>query len=75
MNQEKVYTSSDGKQTLMKDMEFTHLSNALSKKYREVFESTDEEDFNKRINIINDIKEEMYKRINKFHEESFKKGE
>ena len=73
--EEKYYVSSDGKKTLMKDMEYTHLSNSLAKKYREIFESTDEEDFNKRLNDINDIKEEIYKRINKFREESYKKGE
>lgn len=73
--EEKYYVSSDGKKTLMKDMEYTHLSNSLAKKYREIFESTDEEDFNKRLNDINDIKEEIYKRINKFYEESYKKGE
>ncbi len=73
--EEKYYISSDGKKTLMKDMEYTHLSNSLAKKYREIFESADEEDFNKRLNDINDIKEEIYKRINKFHEESYKKGE
>lgn len=73
--EEKYYVSSDGKKTLMKDMEYTHLSNSLAKKYREIFESADEEDFNKRLNDINDIKEEIYKRINKFHEESYKKGE
>lgn len=73
--EEKYYVSSDGKKTLMKDMEYTHLSNSLAKRYREIFESIDEEDFNKRLNDINDIKEEIYKRINKFREESYKKGE
>ena len=73
--EEKYYVSSDGKKTLMKYMEYTHLSNSLAKRYREIFESIDEEDFNKRLNDINDIKEEIYKRINKFREESYKKGE
>ena len=69
----KYYTSSDGKQTPLKDMEYTHLSNSLAKKYREIFDSMDEEDFNERLNVINDIKEEMYSRINRFHDEKFKK--
>lgn len=69
----KYYTSSDGKKTPMKDVEFTHLSNSLAKRYRELFNSTNEEEFNNRINDINDIKEEMYSRINKFHEEKIKK--
>lgn len=67
----KYYRSSTGELTPMKDMEFTHLSNALSKRYREVFETLDEEQFNNKINEINDIKEEMYSRINKFHDDKF----
>ena len=49
-------------------MEFTHLSNGLAKRYREIFNSTNKDDFSKRLEEINDIKEEMYKRINDFNE-------
>lgn len=73
--EEKYYTRSNGERILMKDVEYTHLSNSLAKKYREIFESSDKEDFNRRINEINDIKEEMYKRINKYHDETLNKGE
>lgn len=72
--EEKYYTSSSGVRTPMSKVEYTHLSNSLAKKYREIFESVDEDDFNNRLNDINDIKEEMYRRINKFHEESLKGG-
>lgn len=64
----KYYTRSNGEKIPMKDVEFTHLSNGLAKKYREVFESTNREDFSKRLNEINDIKEEMYSRINTFYD-------
>lgn len=64
----KYYTRSNGEKIPMKDVEFTHLSNGLAKKYREVFESTDKEEFSKRLNEINDIKEEMYSRINTFYD-------
>lgn len=66
--EEKYYVASDGTKTPMKDMEFTHLSNGLAKRYREIFESTDKDDFAKRLQDINDIKEEMYRRINDFNE-------
>lgn len=65
---EKYYVASDGTKTPMKDMEFTHLSNGLAKRYREIFESTDKDDFARRLQDINDIKEEMYRRINDFNE-------
>lgn len=71
----KYYTLSDGKKTPLKDVETTHLINGLAKRYRELFNSENEEDFNTRINEINDIKEETYSRINKFHDENIKKGE
>lgn len=67
-NKEKYYVASDGTKTPMKDMEFTHLSNGLAKRYREIFESTDKDDFARRLQDINDIKEEMYRRINDFNE-------
>lgn len=69
----KYYTSSDGKKTPLKDVETTHLINGLAKRYRELFSAQNEDDFNSRINEINDIKEETYSRINKFHDEKIKK--
>ena len=74
-NNIKYYVSSNGTKTPLKDVEFTHLSNGLAKRYREIFESIDEDDFSKRLNDINDIKEEIYARINKYHDEKFTKGE
>lgn len=69
----KYYTSSNGTKTPIREVEYTHLSNSLAKKYREIFDSLDEDDFNERLNVINDIKEEMYFRINNFYDEKFKK--
>ena len=69
MKQEKYYTRSNGEQIPMKDVEFTHLSNGLAKKYREIFESTNKDEFSKKLEEINAIKEEIYKRINKFNDE------
>ena len=66
---DKYYTISNGEQILMKDVEFTHLSNGMAKKYRELFESENKDDFAKRLNEINDIKEEIHGRINKFYDE------
>ncbi len=65
---DKYYTSSDGKKTLMKDVEFTHLSNGLAKRYRDIFNVTNKDEFSKKLEEINDIKEEIHKRINTFNE-------
>lgn len=64
----KYYVSSDGTKTLMKDIEFTHLSNGLAKKYRDIFNSNNKDEFATKLQEINDIKEEIYKRINEFND-------
>lgn len=64
----KYYISSDGTQTPIEEVEFTHLSNGLAKKYRDIFTSTNKDDFSKKLKEINDIKEEIYKRINEFND-------
>lgn len=62
----KYYVSSKGEKTPIKDVEFTHLSNGLAKKYRDVFESKTKDEYFDKINEINDIKEEIYRRLNDF---------
>ena len=68
MENKKYYVSSDGTKTLMKDVEFTHLSNGLAKKYRDIFNSNNKDEFATKLQEINDIKEEIYKRINEFND-------
>lgn len=68
MENKKYYVASDGTKTLMSDMEYTHLSNGLAKRYRDIFNSTNKDEFAQKLQEINDIKEEMYKRINDFND-------
>lgn len=68
MLEEKYYTSSDGTRTLLKDVESTHLINGFSKKVRTIFEVTSIDEYYQKLNEINDIKEEIYKRLNVFSE-------
>lgn len=65
---DKYYVSSDGKKTLMKDVEFTHLSNGLAKRYRDIFNATNKDEFSQKLQEIDDIKEEIHRRINTFNE-------
>ena len=65
---DKFYTRSNGEQILMKDVEFTHLSNGMAKKYRELFEAESKDAFFKKLQEINDIKEEIHGRINKYYD-------
>lgn len=69
MNQEKkYYKRSNGEMVEISTLETTHLINSLSKKYRELFDSQNKTDFGKRLNEINDLKEDLYRRFNEFNE-------
>lgn len=67
-NEVKYYKSSDGTQIEMGKVETTHLSNGYAKKYRDIFTSTNKDDFAKRTQELKDVQEEMYKRLNIFYE-------
>ena len=64
----KYYTRSNGEQVEISTIETTHLTNAIAKKYRELFESTSKDDYSKRLNEINDLKEDLYRRFNDYYE-------
>lgn len=66
--EKKYYTRSNGEKIEISTMETTHLTNSLAKKYRELFESTNKNDYSKRLAEINDLKEDLYKRFNTFYE-------
>lgn len=65
----KYYTNSKGETIDVSTLEGVHLNNALAKKYRELFESTNKEEFARRLEEVNNLKEEVHTRINKFYEE------
>lgn len=63
-----TYTNHSGEVIQVNTLETTHLTNALAKKMREVFEAENKDVAYKMINEINALKEEVYKRINEFVE-------
>lgn len=64
----KYYTNSAGEQIDVSTLETTHLINALSKKYREVFDSKNKDEFTNKTDELNGLKEELYSRFNNFNE-------
>lgn len=66
--EKKYYTRSNGEQVEISTMETTHLTNSLAKKYRELFESSNKDDYSKRLGEINDLKEDLYRRFNEFYD-------
>lgn len=63
-----MYTNSEGKSVDVTTLHSSHLINALAKKMNEIFNATNHEDFNKMLHEIDALKEEYYKRLNKFVE-------
>lgn len=65
----KYYKRSNGELVDISTMETTHLLNSLNKDFRTLFESRNKNEYEERMNEINNLKEEVYKRFNKFREE------
>lgn len=64
-----MYTNSEGISVDVTTLETTHLINALGKKMREIFNSTNRIEYASMLMQINALKEEYFKRLNKFTEE------
>lgn len=64
-----MYTNSEGISVDVTTLETTHLINALGKKMREIFNSTNRIEYTSILMQINALKEEYFKRLNKFTEE------
>ena len=67
----KMYTSSNGTKTPMVQVHSEHLINGLAKRYKEIFTVETVEDYNDKLNEINDIKEEIYNRMGAFYTAKF----
>ncbi len=66
--EKKYYVNSAGEAVEIATLETTHLKNALAKKMEGLFSSENKNDFSKRLQEVNDLKDEYYARINKFYE-------
>lgn len=64
----KYYIRSNGERVDLSTMDTTHVKNAMAKKMEELFDSKDKDDFSKRLEEVNDLKNEYFARVNKFYE-------
>ena len=67
-NKAKYYVRSNGEKVELSTMETTHVKNAMAKKMEELFSSTSKDDFSKKLEEVNDLKNEYFARVNKFYE-------
>lgn len=68
MENKKYYTNTAGESVEIATLETTHLKNALAKKMEGLFSSQNKDDFSKKLQEVNDLKDEYYSRVNKFYE-------
>lgn len=68
MENKKYYTNSSGESIDISTLETTHLLNALNKKQREIFNSTNKDDVSKELQEIKNLKEEYYRRFNEWYD-------
>jgi hypothetical protein len=68
MENKKYYTNSKGEKVEVSTLETTHLKNAMTKKMEDLFYVESKDEFSKKLEEVNNLKEEYYKRINQFYE-------
>lgn len=68
MEDKKYYTNSSGEKVEIATLETTHLKNAMAKKMEGLFSSVNKTDFSEKLKEVNDLKDEYYKRVNKFYD-------
>lgn len=68
MKNKKYYVRENGEKIELSTMNTTHLKNAMAKKMEELFSSENKDDFSQKLNEVNDLKEEYFKRLNQFYE-------
>lgn len=70
-----MYVSSDGTQKNVSTLNSEYIINAINKCQREIFNSQNMDDYNKYINNINILREELDKRIDLFVKENINSWE
>lgn len=68
MGNKKYYTNSKGEKVDVSTLETTHLKNAMAKKMEDLFSTTTKDEFSKKLEEVNNLKDEYHKRINEFYE-------
>jgi len=68
METKKYYTNSKGEKVDVSTLETTHLKNAMAKKMEDLFSTTTKDEFSKKLEEVNNLKDEYHKRINEFYE-------
>lgn len=67
-NNKKYYTRSNGEKVDISTMNTEHILNALGKKQREIFNSTNKDEASKMLQEINDLKEGYYAKLNEWYD-------
>jgi len=68
MENKKYYTNSEGQKIDVSTLHPTHIKNAISKKYDELFLCKTKNEFSIVLGEINNLKDEYHKRLNEFYD-------
>lgn len=68
MENETMYTRSNGEQVPLKGMNTEHILNSWTKEMREIFNSKTQEEFSQHLDKIEMLKQEYFRRLNDFEE-------
>lgn len=68
MENKKYYTNSKGEKVDVSTLHPTHIKNAMAQKYEELFNCKTKSEFAKKLQEVNNLKDEYHKRINKFYD-------
>lgn len=66
MENETMYTRSNGEQVPLKGMNSEHIINSWSKEMREIFNSKNDQEYSQHLQKIETLKQEYYRRLNDF---------
>lgn len=69
MGNKKYYTNSKGEKVNVSTLETTHLKNAMTKKMEDLFYTKSKDEFAEKLEEVNNLRDEYYKRINEHYEE------
>ena len=64
----KYYIRSNGERIDLSTMDTTHVKNAMAKKMEELFDSKNKDDFSKKLEEVNNLKNEYFARVNQFYD-------
>lgn len=66
--EKKYYTNSKGEKVDVSTLHPTHIKNAMAQKMEELFYTKTKDEFSKKLEEVNNLKDEYHKRLNEYYD-------